>query len=900
MIGQALGHYQIEEELGAGGMGVVYRAIDTRLGRHVAIKVLPEKFARDPERLARFEREARMLASLNHPNIAAIHELEESNGVRYLVLELVPGETLAERIKRGPLEVSETIAVCRQIAEALEAAHDKGIIHRDLKPANVKITPQDKVKVLDFGLAKAFQAEVADMDLSQSPTMTDDGTRAGAVLGTAAYMSPEQARGKPIDKRSDIWSFGCVLYECLTHRRAFGGESITDSMAAVLTKEPDWDAIPQDAPAGLQSLLRRCLQKEPPKRLRDIGDARLALEEALTAPEPAVFPQAPPRRAPVALYSACVIAGALIAALIGARLWRKPLPPSPVVRFTVSLPQGESLAFDQSSSVVISPDGTRLVYVANKGSQREIYLRAIDRLEAKPIPGTAGARNPFFSPDGEWIVFWQNFKLRKIALSGGAPVPLVDSDGTMGGSWGPDQTIIFVDSLFRGVSQVAAAGGTPRYVTAVNAKKNELSHKHPEFLPGGKAILFTVGAPDIDSYDDARIAVQPLQGGEHKILLEGGANPRYLPSGHIVYARGGTLMAVPFDLQRLAVTGPPFQVLDTVFQSPAYGTANFTLSANGSLAYAPGVAVGAGRVPVWVDRQGKAQPLPLPRRAWLHPRVSPDGRQLAIEIEGPHHDFYTYDLARGVLSKFTSDGHSHWPVWTPDGKHVTFRRSLQGGDFSIWWMPADRSSPEERLTLIGNRQSAASWSPDSHVVAFTQVDAETGADIYVLDMNSERKPRPFVQTKFNEGSPRFSPDGRWIAYCSNESGHNEVYVQAYPGPGAKIQISTDGGTDPVWAQNGTELFYRSGDKMMVVAVTLRPSFDAGKPRMLWEGPYGHGLSSLCGAPGPSSSNYDVTPDGQRFLMIREGEQEIMPTEIRVVLNWVEEVKRLASERKKAL
>jgi serine/threonine-protein kinase len=876
MIGRTLGHYTIEEQLGAGGMGVVYRATDNKLGRQVAIKVLPERVAKDPERLARFEREARVLASLNHPNIAAIHGLEDFEGHRYLVLELVPGPTLAQRLASGALPIDEALGVCRQVAEALEAAHDKGVVHRDLKPANIKITPEGRVKVLDFGLAKAM-APGAESSSPDAATLTLEATQPGTVLGTAAYMSPEQARGKPVDRRADIWAFGCVLYETLAGRRAFPGQTVSDFIASVLTREPDWDALPPATPRNLQALLRHCLHKDLQRRLRDIGDARIEVEEALAAPAAPALVEAAAPAARLRWAAAGMAAGLLAAALVAWLLW--PAAGSgEVARFAIGLPAGESLDSGFASSVALSPDGARLVYATGTG----LFLRRIDQLEAKLIPGTEGGYHPFFSPDGQWIGFRQAPRLRKVAFSGGAPVTICEHPGHQGSSWAPDGTIIFADmpSLWK----VPAAGGAPQVLAAPDTAKGELSYRFPQILPGGKAVLYTIGASDSESFDDSRIGVLRLDNGEKKVLVEGGAYARYSPSGHIVYARAGALLAAPFDVKRLAITGSPVPFHEGVWEIVINGAAHFDVSPNGTLVYAPGSTAGATRQPVWVDRQGKPQPLPLPPRAYLHPRLSPDGRQVALEIEGPGHNLFTYDLDRGTLTKLTFDGVSHWPLWTPEGKRLTFR-SWRTGSFTMWWMPADRSAGEERLTEIGAMQSPASWSPDGRVVTFNQISAETGPDVWVLEMTAERKPRPFAQTRFAEGSPKFSPDGKWIAYCSNESGRLEVYAQPYPGPGPKIQISTEGGSDPVWARNGKELFYRNGDRMMVVSVTLGPALGASRPRLLWEGHYSHGIGSSCGSPGPTSSNYDVTADGQRFLMIEDKDQDAAPRQVSVVLGF---------------
>ena len=902
MIGQPLGHYRVEEKLGAGGMGVVYRATDSKLGRQVAIKVLPEAYAKDPDRRARFEREARLLAALNHAHIAAIHGLEEADGVCYLVLELVPGPTLEQRLAAGPLELEEALGICRQIAEAVEAAHDRGVIHRDLKPANVKITPEGSVKVLDFGLAKGFHDEPpTGADLSQSPTQTVEATRAGVILGTAAYMSPDQARGKPLDKRTDVWSFGCVLYEALSGKRAFRAETTSDYIGAILKQEPDWSALPGSTPVNVRSLLRRCLQKEAQKRLRDMGDARIELEEALAGPAPAIRPSVEPTLRPVRLAlvgGACVLAGVFAGGMVAWSLWHKTPAPAAVTRFTVNLPAGETLSSTSLSSVVLSPDGTKLAYVANRGGQTRFYVRPLDRLEATAIPGTENAVGPVFSRDGQWLAFLQALRWKKVALSGGAPVTICNAPpgAYFYAAWTPDDKLLF-GVYPAGVLQVAASGGEPQPLFAAAPGKGERAYWFPHLLPGGKGVLFSIRTPEMDTYDDGAIAVQPLPAGQRRTLIEGGNKPVYSPSGHLVYARGGQLLAAPFDLASLAVTGPPVPVLDGVFMNDANGATHFSLAANGSLAYIPGGAVAVGRQLVWVDRQGKPEPLRVPPHRYLHPRISPDGRKIAVESEGPNHDLWTYESERSMLTRVSFDGQSHWPVWTPDGKRLTFR-SWRTGFMTMWWMPADRSAAEERLTTIGRQQSAASWSPDGRVVAFTQISPDTGGDVYVLEMDAERKPRSFVQTKFNEGSPRFSPDGRYIAYVSNESGRNEVYVTPYPGPGGKVQISSDGGADPVWKRQGGELYYRSGDKMMVVGVATQPAFRADKPRLLWEGRYNLGTNSSCGAPGPGSSNYDVTPDGQRFLMVKEGEQDVPATRIHVVLNWSEELKHAVQKEKR--
>ena len=884
LSGKQLGCYKIVSLLGTGGMGEVYQAHDTKLGRDVAIKVLPAAFVHDAERLARFQREARLLASLSNPNIATIHGLEHSDGLQYLVMELVPGQTLAERVSAGALRIEEALKIAAQIAEALEAAHEKGVIHRDLKPANVKVTPEGRVKVLDFGLAKAFAGD-SGLDLSNAPTVTAMGTEEGRVLGTPAYMSPEQARGKDVDKRTDIWAFGCVVYELLTGRRAFRGETVSDTIAAVLEREPDWQALPLATPAKIRDLLRWCLQKDSQRRLRDIGDARMEIEEALAAPAIAE-PSAPSKgiralgRRPLILSLGALLLGAAIASLATWNL--KPTPsPRPISRFTITLPPGQQLTgLDTGPAVALSPDGTHLAYVAIQGGTQQLYLREMDSVESKPIPGTEGAVNPFFSPDGQWVGFFAGGNLKKVPVSGGAAVTLGDASNPHGASWGSQGMIAFTPANGLGVQQVSDAGGTPQPLTPL--EKGELSHLWPEFLPGGKAVLFAAGSTAIN-FTNARVAVQSVGTGERRNLVQVGTNPRYAPSGHLVYAQGGSLMAVPFDPQRLAVTGTAVPVVEGVLQSPVSGAAQYSISATGSLVYVLGGVQSNQSKLVWVSRSGAEQPLAAPARAYRGPRVSPDGRRVAVTIQEQESQVWLYDLSRETLTRLTFGGNvNNNPSWTPDGKRIAFESSNEG-PLNIFWQLADGSGGLERLTTSEYVHVPHSWSPDGQLLAFIEYTPTTGYDIWLLRMG-DHKAQPFLRTPFNESVPRFSPDGRWLAYISDESGRYEIYVQPYPGPGGKWQISTEGGTEPAWNPNGRELFYRSGDKMMAVDITTQPGFAAGKPRMLFEGRY---------RPTPvTSPNYDVSSDGQRFLMLKPSEQaQAAPTQINVVLNWFEELKR---------
>jgi eukaryotic-like serine/threonine-protein kinase len=896
LIGAQIGSYQVLSLLGVGGMGEVYQAHDTKLGREVAIKVLPAGFVDDPERLSRFQREARMLAALNHPNIATIYGLEQSGGAHYLVMELVLGETLAERL--GALKIEEALKIAVQIAEALEAAHEKGVIHRDLKPANVKVTPEGRVKVLDFGLAKAFGGD-GGLDFSNAPTLTVAGTEEGRILGTPAYMSPEQARGRPVDKRTDIWAFGCVLYELLTGRQAFHGDTISDIIASILEREPHWQVLPASTPVKIRELLGRCLQKDLRRRLHDAADARIEIEEALAAPvtaEPAA-----PMTVVRALGRREMILGVgvllLVAVVSGLAIWNlKPAPPSPrpVSRLTIVLSPGQELAVpDNGPALALSPDGSHIAYVARQGLTQQVYLRTIDSLQARPIPSTEGPVvgnnfiEPFFSPDSQWMGFFAGGKLKKVSVSGGAALTLCDSSTSDGASWSSQGMIAFAPGPIPFLQQVSDVGGAPQPLTRI--EKGETVHSWPEFLPGGKALLF--GAAMGGSWSNGQIAVQTVGAAEHRNLIQGGMYPHYAPSGHIVYVQGGTLMAVPFDPQRLAVTGAAVPMIEGILQSTTDGDAQYSFSANGSLAYIPGAAQSAQSKLVWVNRNGAEQPLAAPEHAYVNPRISPDGRRIAVGITEQERQVWLYDVSRGTLTRLTFQGDNNLvPFWTPDGRRIAFTSNKEGPR-NLFWQLADGSGGLERLTTSESVQLPGSWSPGGELLAFTEVNLTTGYDIWVLRL-SDRKAQPLLQTQFNESTPQFSPDGRWLAYVSDESGRKEIYVQPYPGPGGKWQISAEGGVEPLWNRNGRELFYRSGKKMMAVEISTKPSFSAGTPKMLFEGVY-QLLAAI------STPNYDVSPDGQRFLMLKPVESaQAAPTQINVVLNWFEELKQKVPTGKK--
>jgi Tol biopolymer transport system component len=888
MIAQTIAHYRVQEKIGAGGMGEVYRATDTRLNRDVAIKVLPEALARDAERMARFEREAKVLASLNHPNIASIYGLEESNGSRALIMELVEGLMLAERIEQGPLGLDEALPIAKQIAEALEYAHERGIIHRDLKPSNVKLTADGQVKVLDFGLAKALEGETSEEELLNSPTLSAVATRAGVLLGTAAYMSPEQARGKRVDRRADIWAFGCVLYEMLTGLSPFSGETTSDILACVIRAEPDWPAIPDSVPTRIRELLRRCLQKDPRKRLQAIGDARIALEEVLSgAPQEAGAPQAQIAAEPVWWRALPWAAGVLLALAVGGAVWElRPRPdPPPVVHFSFGPPAGDSFVFRFGRvPLAISPDGTALVFMVRHNATSQLYLRRLDRLEVVPLKGTDDGQHPFFSPDGQWIAFFGAGKLKKVSALGGTPVTLSDAPISRGGTWTLDNSILFSPNTSSALMRVSAAGGTPVPFTKLDSRKGERNHRWPHVLPGGKAVLFNVGDATGSAYD-VPICLALLKTGEVKTLPLRGTNVRYVP-GYVVFTRGETLYAAPFDLERLEVTGSPFPAGE-VLMSPV-GAASYSVSESGSLAYVPADA-SIGKL-VWVDAKGATEVPGLPTRDYFNRvQISPDGKRIVVVIlEGGLRHIWVYDTERGSLTRLTfGETDNASPAWSPDGRRIVFAR-LQEGKSSIVAKRADGSGSEE-IVVPGEKSGivASSWSPDGRLLGYSQIGSSGKWESGVLPLEGERKPQILLASnQFNQLFPIFSRDGKYLAYTSDESGRSEVYVTPFGQGSGKWQISTGGGTNPVWARRGTQLFYRdSSGNIMGVDVTTQPVFNASTPRVI--------VPSAVTAPLSNGvDNYDVNLDGRRFLVHQQNREAGQSLQINVILNWSEELRRL--------
>jgi Tol biopolymer transport system component len=887
--GTRLGPYEILSPLGAGGMGEVYRAKDTKLKREVALKVLPEAFARDPERMVRFQREAEMLAALNHPNIAAIYGIEEGA----LIMELVEGETLS-----GPLPIDTALRYAKQIAEALEYAHERGVIHRDLKPANVKVTPEGAVKLLDFGLAKAIENPAApNEDASNSPTFTLGVTRVGVILGTAAYMSPEQAGGKAADRRADIWSFGAVLYEMLSGKRAFAGESISDTLANVLKVEPDLRALPASTPASIRRLVRLCLTKDRKQRLQAIGDARIAIEEVLAGvPQEDASPPGAGSRPSVLPWAAAAGVLAILAAIGWWTAWRSTRPvDNPLLRLSVDL--GPEAIAGGHITAAISPDGTRLAFPAHgPDGKTQLATRLLDQPQATLLSGTEGADDPFFSPDGQWIGFFAEAKMKKVSVRGGAVVVLCDAPSGRGGAWGEDDNIIATlnGSAGIGLSRVPAAGGTPQAVTKPG-EKGDATHRWPQILPGGQAVLFMANKT-ISNYDDSSIEVLSLKTGEVKVVRRGGYFGRYLPGGYLVYIHQGTLFGVRFDLDRLKVWGTPTPLLDDVAADSNTAGGQFDFSRNGRFVYLSGKSSTGTWAMAWLDSAGKIQPLLAAPGVYYEPRLSPDGKRLAFSSGT---DIEIYDWGRETRTRltFATQAVNNCPVWTPDGKHIVFV-SEGTGKFSLQWIRADGAGEAQPLLESKNRLGPYSFSPDGKRVAFSEEDAETGADLWTLPLDTgdaehpkPGKPELFLRTRSLKRDPVFSPDGRWIAYRSTESGRSEIFVRPFPAGGpsgsGKWLISTGGGQFPIWSRDGRALFYETLDnRIMAAAYTAKgDSFAAEKPRP-WSNTQ---LLDIVG-----HWNLDVAPDGKRFVVGQQADSTGQPkrsVHVTFLLNFFDEVRR---------
>ncbi len=892
LVGKTLGHYQISSQLGRGGMGEVYLADDISLDRKVALKFLPDAFTGDPERMARFEREAKLLASLNHPNIAAIYGLEQAEGKRFIVMELVEGESLAQRLSKGLLPVEEALDICRQIAEGLEAAHEKGVIHRDLKPANVMITEGDKVKILDFGLAKALAGETQSVAASQSPTITEAMTQPGVILGTAAYMSPEQAKGKAVDKRADIWAFGCILYECLTGKRAFEGETITETLAAVLMTEPELERVP----AKVKSLLHRCLERDPRQRLRDIGDAYALIESG-----PENVPEATPMKRQWLAWGLVAVLIVAFAAVAIIHFREQPLAASAQMRFQIPLPDKVEMA--PGGSFALSPDGRHLAFtVLDSDGQIRLWIRSLDSLEARSLSGTKSNHIPpfFWSPDSRSIAFDAGGKLKKIDISGGTPLTICDLPRyAIGGSWNSEGVIIF-GTQAGGLMRVPATGGVASSLTMLNPARQETAHVYPTFLADGRHFLYLIGSATPENWGAywGSLDNKPEEQGS-KQLLATRFFPMYIPSqdsrlGQLLFLRERNLMAQLFDDRRMNLVGEPVPVVEQVGSLSTFPY--FSASTNGVLVYRSGGAGELNRV-MWFNRQGKSQASAVDSGEYRGLALSPDGARVALGLwnvqTASSADLWVHDLSGGISTRFTyGQGNNMFPIWSPDGSRIVFASSRDGSALNLYQKRSGGIENEEPLFKSSESKFPSSWSWDGRFLLYTAVNSKTKSDLWVLPMDDINNPIPFMNKEFNEIDGRFSADMRWIAYVSDSSGRNEIYVRRFSqGSGETAseaggirQISKDGGTGPRWKGDGKELYYRAPDgKVMAVEITADTgSLVAGTPKPLFQVPPDLSMRSTIFS--GFLTSWDVTKDGNRFLLATPASESSLAP-FNVILNW---------------
>jgi len=874
--GTRLGPYEIAGLIGAGGMGEVYRARDGRLRRDVALKIIPERFQDDPDRVARFHREAHLLAALNHPHIASIHGLEEASGVHFLVLELVDGESLERRLVRGAMPIAQALRVATQIADALEAAHGQGIIHLDLKPANIVLTRDDQVKVLDFGLAKATDGSTPD-EVWHLPTETVTPTQGGVIRGTAAYMSPEQARGLATNPQTDIWAFGCVLYELLTGRRAFPGKTTTDTLAAVLTSLPDWRLLPPATPDGVVRLLHHCLQKDSRQRLKHIGDARIELEASGAAPVDRVPAKA---RMPHPTIAAVVAVVALASGALAAtwlRPWSTVPAPSPIERLSIVMPPDHTLR--EGPSIAISRDGRRVAFVARRDGIPSLFVRDVADANARVLVETGLPYEPFFSPDGESIGFFADRKLKTISVSGGTPLVLCDAADPRGGSWGADGLIVFAPTSASHLFQMSARGGIPKPLTTLDAGTGEASHRWPQILPGNRAVLFAAGSAGSQTNStDGNIQVQSLQTGQRHVVVARGTYPRVVQPGHLLYVEYDAIFAQRFDVNTLTASGSRVTVLEDVDHGAA-GQKPFDVSASGTVVYAPGSA--ARPHPLFMlESSGTLTQLPFAPARFRQPKVSPDGRRVAVGIADADTDLWVYDIASGARTRLTSAGSNRAASWTRDGRRIVYAAS-RGAKSSIYSRAADASAPEEELARLREFPLAVSLLPDNRTLIF---DSRTDDQAFKIDLADAQHPRPWLAAPSGEFNVTVSPDGELAAYVSNQAGRAEVYVRPSSGKGAPVQVSTASGFDPVWAHSGRELFFLDFQRnvLMAVSVTTTPTLTVSGPRRIL--PEGSAAASL-----PIDS-YDVMPDDRHFLVVKnDAADPAGPHELSIVTNWFREL-----------
>jgi serine/threonine protein kinase/Tol biopolymer transport system component len=914
--GTKLGPYEIVSPLGVGGMGEVYRARDSKLGREVALKVIAPEFAHDSERMGRFQREAQVLASLNHAHIASIYGFEDSAGVSALVMELVEGATLGERIKEGAIPLDEALPIARQIAEALECAHERGIIHRDLKPANIKLTHDGRVKVLDFGLAKALQDDASGSDISNSPTLTMGSTKAGVILGTAAYMSPEQAKGKAADRRADIWSFGVVLFEMLGGEQAFGGETVSDSLAAVIKDTPDWTQLPAGTPARIRELIQRCLQKDPKQRLQAIGDARIAIDEVISGsslpgsgisgiedrPREIVAPLQPVT-SPWLRLLPWLVAAAFGIGLIATLIAMRQSPQSStqrVVALALPLPPDQILDLANGPAVVISPDASRIAFVTLEPGAGEgrLFVRDMDKDTAVQLEGAGLAASPFFSPDSQWIGYFGEGKLKKVSVHGGTPVILAEVTGYRGGDWGDDGTIVFPEQFTSSLFRVPAAGGKVEPLTHLDTARGEITQRWPQILPGGQAVIFTVST-DNNFFAHANVAAAGFKDGTPKLLVENAYFGRYLPGGYLSYVSQGTVFVAPFDVKTLKLTGTAIPVLQHVASDLSNGGAQFSVSRNGTAIFAAGQAGDQNLNISLIDRKGNATVLLKDQPDASSPRFSPDGKRIVFQkgLGG----LWVYDIARAMTSSVSLDSSASYPIWTPDGLHLTYSRPHTSGQGrkgeGIYWRRADGSGNEEPLTSddVFNAYPS-SWSPDGKTLAFERLSPVDGSccEIWTLTVDESGKPsepRAFMdKTSITNGGfdvtvdyPTFSPDGHWLAYMAQQAGAPQIFVVPYPQAGGKWQVSSQMGWEARWSKSSHEILYATSNQMISIPYTVENgAFQGGKPEVLFQDRF------ELRVPFPS---FDVSPDGQHFVMFQSSSGRslgnTLPT---VILNWMTHVR----------
>ena len=895
--GDRLGPYEIVAKLGEGGMGEVYRARDTRLNRVVAVKAMHASFAEHPERVARFEREAQLLASMNHPNIAAIHGVEESQGATFLVLEFVDGHSLSELLKAGAMPVPEAMALAKQLGDALAAAHERGIIHRDLKPANVMVTADGKLKVLDFGLGKSLESEGSSGSGSSapqanSPTMTMAATQAGIIMGTAGYMSPEQAKGRPTDRRSDVWAFGCVFYEMLTGHRAFDGEDITEILAAIVRGEPDWTRLPATVPPAVRVMLLRCLIKDRAERLSDMSVVRFLMSDTakslsgVSAPDETPAPATARRRvAPLVLATTALA----VVATFGLTRWLLPsgaATSTGVTHVGIGLPEGVELGSTNLLPLALSRDGARVAFVGLRDGKTQIYVRALSEPEPRALDGTEGGDGPFFSPDGQWIGFFAGSKLKKIAAGGAALQTLADAPGHRGGNWGDDGYIYFAPSNIGSIWRVPEGGGAATEVTRKVAADGEISHRWPHLVPGTGTLLFAVWTGP--GNDEHNVAVQTIGAAEHRVLVKGGDAPRYAAQpGFLLYARLGQLFAVPWRPSQTELGGT---VPLTMSERPSdaignEGCGNYAVSDDGTLAYIAGGRIRSATRLVWVDRSGAVEQVVQPERLYENAVISPDGMRAIVQIREGTTTLWVFDFERDTVTPIgASAGSSQAPVFTSDGTRVIYRATRKGFR-NLSWRRVDGSGEEEPLaTKPDVSQTPTSVSSDGRWLVFNESGVQTpgGVGIWLMRLDGDRTPQPLFPAPAGESVGQLSPDGKWIAYQAPVSSRQEIFVAPFPGPGARHQISTVGGTEPLWSRDGRELFFQSGAQLMSVAVTPGAAFSASAPHLVHEGRF---FKSING-----NTSWAVTPDGKRFLRIQQVVPERAITHLELVLNWFSELK----------